>query len=475
MRSPLIAAVFIALMLCATVSTANVSFSGTFYSTADVSNGVVSADLNRDGLPDMVSAGGSTVSVYLATSAGNFGAETDYTVSGPSDLADLLAADFNGDSALDLIVRHGSVARLSILWNNGDGTFRTGPTLNLGHIPTSFDLGDFNHDGMLDIATLECNFSYPLACSVNIYLGKGKGVFAKLQTTQLKSAVADHLRVADMDGDSKPDVVISRGTQVAIFWGLGNGMLAAPSYLTPKDNDDIESFAVADFNNDGKLDIVIDTGTRLSTFQGCLSGNAWSYQNKGGRNFSLVWTISGGCAFLDPIDMNGDLAEDFISQNGDPDAGFFGGLLGSGDGTFHGPQSPSFPSQLGGAMDIRDLNLDSRDDYITGFALGEVVVALQTGGTKNCNPPGSAKLAAKICVPAAGSKPASPVLVRAAGNSPAGVIQLQVWIDGVKKTVRWHDQLVKKFTLSAGTHRIAVIATDKYQGTTKTFVDVTVP
>jgi hypothetical protein len=50
-----------------------------------------------------------------------------------------------------------------------------------------------------------------------------------------------------------------------------------------------------------------------------------------------------------------------------------------------------------------------------------------------------------------------------------------VWIDGVKKAVKWHDQLAKKFTLPSGTHRIAVIATDKFLGTAKTSVNVTVP
>jgi hypothetical protein len=468
---------FALVILCALPAAASVSFSGTFYDTADVPNGVVSADLNRDGLPDVVSAGGSMVSVFLATSPGSFGAKTDYTVSGPSDLKDVLAADFNGDGALDLIVSHLSVHRLSILWNNGDGTFRSGPTLTLGAIPTAFDLGDFNHDGLLDVATLECNFSYPLSCSVNVYPGKGKGVFTKLQTIHLKSAPANHLSVADMNGDSNPDVVISRGSQVVLFWGQGDGTVAAPSYLTPKDNDDVESFAIGDFNNDGRLDVVIDTGTRLSTFMGCLSGNSWSYQNRGAKSFSLVSSSPGGCSFLDRIDMNGDLTQDLFFQNGDPDAGFFAGLLGNGDGSFRAPQSQSFPNQGGGPLNVRDLNLDSRDDYIMGFGgfLNETVVGLQTGGAKNCKPPSSAKLAAKICVPASGATLTSPVLVRAAGNSPAGVIQLQVWIDDVKKSVKWHDQFAKKFSLSPGTHRIGVVATDRYFGTAKTSVNVTVP
>jgi hypothetical protein len=68
----------------------------------------------------------------------------------------------------------------------------------------------------------------------------------------------------------------------------------------------------------------------------------------------------------------------------------------------------------------------------------------------------------------------SPLLLRAAGNSPAGVNQLQVWIDGKKQYVKWGDQLAKKFTLSAGTHRIAVVANDKYVGSATTAINVTV-
>jgi hypothetical protein len=94
---------------------------------------------------------------------------------------------------------------------------------------------------------------------------------------------------------------------------------------------------------------------------------------------------------------------------------------------------------------------------------------------KNCVPPNSARVAAKICGISNGATVSSPLLVKASGNSPAGVNQLQVWIDGKKRYVKWGDQLAKRFTLSSGVHRIAVIANDKYMGNAKTAVTVTVP
>ena len=88
---------------------------------------------------------------------------------------------------------------------------------------------------------------------------------------------------------------------------------------------------------------------------------------------------------------------------------------------------------------------------------------------------GRRQFGAKICGIANGATATAPVLVRASGNSPAGVIQLQVWIDGKKQYVKWGDQLAKTFTLASGIHRIVVVANDKYVGSAKTSVVVTVP
>jgi hypothetical protein len=55
------------------------------------------------------------------------------------------------------------------------------------------------------------------------------------------------------------------------------------------------------------------------------------------------------------------------------------------------------------------------------------------------------------------------------------VNQLQVWIDGKKQYVKWGDQLAKKFTLTSGSHRIAVVAYDKYIGHATTAVNVNIP
>ena len=100
------------------------------------------------------------------------------------------------------------------------------------------------------------------------------------------SGVAGALHAADLNGDSKLDLALARGTQVLLWWGQGNGTFSVPTYLTPNGHDFVNDITVADFNNDGKLDLVATTFSSCGS--GCYNGSSWSYKNMGGTNFSLV-------------------------------------------------------------------------------------------------------------------------------------------------------------------------------------------
>ncbi len=364
--------------------------------------------------------GGNSVSVFLATSPGVFNKEADYAVSTPSPDSPV-AADLNYDAALDIVVRHWNSPKLSILWNNGDGTFRSGPTVSLTNPAASFVVGNLDNNGGLsglDIATVECVVPAGSPCSMNTYTGQGYGTFIRRQSVHLTGA-AGQLHTADLDGDSNVDLVMARTNQVLLWWGQGNGMFSAPSYLTPNSSQSVAGITVGDFNNDGRLDVI--ASTYQFTSSSCI-GSGFGYKNAGGRNFSLAWTSSQGrCAGIFRADLNGDLNQDLILENGDEFNGFFFGLLGSGNGTFQTtPQSLPNPNDIADVY-VRDLDLDSRNDYIATTWLGSsAMVALQTGGYKNCTPPKGQYQTVKICTPAGGATVTSPVLIRAAGNSPEG-------------------------------------------------------
>ena len=82
------------------------------------------ADLNGDGIPDIVTAnyGSDTVSVLLGNGNGTFQPQQTFAAgSGPASVA---VADLNGDGKLDLVVGNRNASTVSVLLGNGNGTFQ---------------------------------------------------------------------------------------------------------------------------------------------------------------------------------------------------------------------------------------------------------------------------------------------------------------------------------------------------------------
>ena len=128
-----------------------VGFNVKWYSTPDfpfvdvnypVTTGVVIADFNRDGIPDVAysypccgefgSSGGGVI-VKLGTGGGNLGPDVPYRF-GQNDLGELATADINGDGWLDIMVRHINDSAISVFLNNGDGTFQYSAIVGLGGV-----------------------------------------------------------------------------------------------------------------------------------------------------------------------------------------------------------------------------------------------------------------------------------------------------------------------------------------------------
>jgi hypothetical protein len=379
---------------------------------------------------------------------------------------------------------------------NGDGTFQLvgGIGCVAGQV-ASFTLGDFNHDGKIDLADIGCdaeNGGFPFGfanCTLYVYLGDGTGGFIQSQAVQMAPGQSYTMQSADINGDGNLDLVNVRGSVGLIWWGRGDGTFAAPTYLKPSTTDLLDAAAIADFNNDGRLDVALLSGNscrpdpnRGACGQGNVN-NVWMYKNNGGTNFTLTthkqFTAQAGV--IVPADINGDLNQDLLHYNPFADgiypvlgpAGGFDYVSGVGNETL-GAQGSLLPGAIS-AVAFRDMDGDSRADYAAIDWDNGLAIGIQTGGYKNCAPPNSAKLAAQICGISNGATVSSPLLVKASGNSPAGVNQLQVWIDGKKQYTKWGDQLAKKFTLSPGKHRIAVVANDKYIGHATTAINVTIP
>src|SRR5262249_59883305 len=93
-----------------------------------------------------------SVSVLLVNGDGTFQAGGNFAVgASPSSVA---VGDFNGDGILDLAVTNAGSNDVSVLLGNGDGTFQAARSFAAGMTPFKVVVGDFNGDGILDLAVV---------------------------------------------------------------------------------------------------------------------------------------------------------------------------------------------------------------------------------------------------------------------------------------------------------------------------------
>jgi hypothetical protein len=232
-------------------------------------------DFNNDGNPDIAVVNDcgdsacngeqSTVSILIGNGDGTFQSQKQYDVGYGAQ--SVVAADFNGDGNLDLAVTNycGNAycykvtqGSISILLGNGDGTFKSQLTDAVEDAPRALAVGDLNGDGVPDLVLSECPSS---TCQygqglVSVLLGKGDGTFSTERTFLAPETITD-LKVAELNGDSIPDVAasVSMSNTVAVFLGKGNGNLLP--YVSYQVGYYPESLTAADVNNDGKFDLIV--------------------------------------------------------------------------------------------------------------------------------------------------------------------------------------------------------------------------
>jgi hypothetical protein len=217
-------------------------------------NQIAVADVNGDGKPDLLVANGCAIDncldsglgdVLLGNGDGTFQAAVGYH-SGQGAVS-IALADVNGDGKGDLLVANrgcylcgGSVA---VMLGNGDGTFQAAQTYNSGgFLAFAMAVQDVNKDGKPDLIVANCGLNESDCIhhsspdgpgEIGVLLGNGDGSFqpARMYYSGGKSVAG--IAVGDVNGDSKPDLVVTNGCPKTGACGTGLiGVLLAERYPT---------------------------------------------------------------------------------------------------------------------------------------------------------------------------------------------------------------------------------------------------
>jgi hypothetical protein len=208
--------------------------------------GMATGDFNRDGHADLVvfddTGAGVTRNIFLGRGDGTFAASSQ-----PAATYDYLTGtgDINGDGKLDLVVWNYYTEQITIYFGDGRGGFPTQTVVGTDDGLYGAHIADLNGDGRADIVALKNG------TALVTWLGQRDGTLSAPLFNDLPESAYD-LVVADLTGDSHPDVLTSEGT-LAI--GRGDGTFSMNRNLNITFTDAL----AADIDRDGLIDLFIGT------------------------------------------------------------------------------------------------------------------------------------------------------------------------------------------------------------------------
>lgn len=411
-------------------------YTGNTYPVGRGPAGIASGDFNGDGKVDLVVANAQdeTLTILLGNGDGTFTVNPSTPATGAYP-ASIVAADFNGDGKLDLAVVNmcgsnpvlcypGAAPQgpfsLTILLGNGDGTFTPSPTPpTVGNQPSYMTSGDFNGDGLIDLAVSDMG-----ANTVTVLMGNGDGTFT-------------------------------------------------PTTNPPSTGNEPQGIVAADFNGDGALDLAvvnqIDGTVSILINQNCASVSAL---NCTFATSKAPTRVGNGPIALATADMNGDSILDLVVANSADNT--ISVLLGNGSGGFtavtpQNPQNFATPPRPD-SLALADVNGDGRVDVVA-FGGGYSVILQSTVAAVSLTASNSPVMpyGQQLYLTATVSRPAVfPFLPTGTVSFMDGTTSLAtVSVDSSGNAV------YQSSTLSTGTHQITAVYSGDYFYASSTSAAVT--
>jgi hypothetical protein len=303
----------------------------------------------------------------------------------------LALGDFNGDHKLDVFCGGGDTSPFDVLLGDGTGHYTAGPGTPPSpdgatqSVAIAQDLNGDNHADVI-VANDLADTSSDTDRKLTLLLGDGTGQLSPapnspiLVGTQTRTSgdglVA--LAVADVNGDTKPDVIVvdrSRGEVHILLQDDSGGFSEAPGSPLSMNADAV---ACADFNGDRVPDLAVATGSGTSTAVAILLGDGTGrFTAAPGSPYSCNFGFGFPPVRLLSADLRGNGIQDLILLANIHDSNGVRVFLGNGDGTFAAPTAIN-GSFIG--VEVADLNGDGHADLVlTTSSLIYLVVGDGTG------------------------------------------------------------------------------------------------
>ena len=319
------------------------------------------SDLDGNNYSDLivVNEGSNTVSIVKNNGDGTFAEKNDYLTG--SHPYSVYVADIDGDGDSDLAVANSWEASVSVYKNNGDGTFTVKTDYATGTSPYSVFITDIDGDGNADIVT--ANYA---ANNVSVLKNNGDGTFSAKADYPAGSGPIS-VFIADLDKDGDGDIVTANYTasSVSVLKNNGNGTFDT-NVDYPAGNKTISVF-ISDLDGDGDGDIVAANSTANTV--SVLKNN-----NDGTFSAKTDYTTGNNPYSVSIGDVDGDGDGDIVSTNYGSNS--VSVMKNNGDGTFvtktdYETGLSPFP------LCIADLNNDGDLDIIvanTSYAYAPVCI-----------------------------------------------------------------------------------------------------
>jgi hypothetical protein len=336
------------------------------------------ADLDRDGRADIVAfvpgyGQTSEIDALMNAGDGTFTPTVKYRNAG--EAAGVAAADLDGDGFDDLVVSAYSGDSVNVFWNR-DGVLVSPARIPAGVHPASVSIGDVDNDGHLDIVVVnqvdasgDASVVGGVPATVSVLRNDGHGSFDAPVAYEVGVGAWWGL-LADLDGNGGLDITVVNATEDASVLfnnGLG-GFSEALRFGVGGEPIDVRA---GEMNGDGRPDLVFINNTRelvvaLTTAEGALTPIGAPIDYPTGRAPDTATLVPTTAAAIAAGDIDGDGKVDLVATGTLPYDEGMKALFNRGSGTFGNPVRLDITYVAPGTLAIADLNGDVTMDLISG-------------------------------------------------------------------------------------------------------------